>query len=44
VCSSEDEILAEVAGHAAADHGMSQVPPEVVAQVRAHITTVAGDH
>ena len=35
---TEDEILARVAEHARVDHGMDTVPPEVVAQVRAHIT------
>jgi predicted small metal-binding protein len=36
---TEDEILASVAEHAAADHGMSTVPDEVVAAVRAKIIT-----
>jgi predicted small metal-binding protein len=35
---TEDEILARVAEHARVDHDMETVPPEVVAQVRAHIT------
>ena len=34
VCSSEDEILAEVAAHAAAAHGIAEVPAELVEQVR----------
>jgi predicted small metal-binding protein len=33
----EDAILRQVAHHAAHDHGMDQVPPEVVQQVRDHI-------
>lgn len=33
----EGEILAQVAKHAAADHGMTDVPPEVVEQVRSKI-------
>ena len=35
---SEQEILSQVAEHARADHGMDDVPPEVVEQVRANIT------
>ena len=34
---TDDEILADVAVHAAAVHGMSSVPDEVVAQVRSLI-------
>ena len=30
----EDAILQQVAKHAAEDHGMNAVPPEVVQQVR----------
>ena len=41
VCSSEDEILFEVAEHARAVHGLTAVPPELVGAVRAAITTVA---
>ena len=37
---TEDEILREVAAHAAADHGMTEVPGEVVDAVRAKIVTV----
>jgi predicted small metal-binding protein len=37
---SENGILEQVAKHAAADHGMTEVPPEVVAQVRANIHEV----
>ena len=36
---SEEELLRQVAEHARADHKMSEVPPEVVAQVRANIET-----
>lgn len=39
VCSTEDEVLFEVARHAAAAHGLSDVPPEVVSAVRAAIVT-----
>lgn len=35
--ASEDEILAAVAAHARADHGMVDVSAELVATVRAHI-------
>ncbi len=30
-------ILDQVAGHAAADHGLTDIGPELVAAVRAHI-------
>jgi predicted small metal-binding protein len=35
--SSEDQILAEVAEHARVDHGITEVSPELLGQVRAHI-------
>lgn len=35
---SEEAILSQVAEHAQKDHGMAEVPPEVVQQVRANIT------
>ena len=38
---SEEEILAQVAEHAREDHQMSEVPDEVVAQVRSLIRPVA---
>ena len=41
VCSTDDEILAQVAAHAASQHGMVEVPPELVAAVRSHIVTVS---
>ncbi|MCG7285478.1 DUF1059 domain-containing protein [Cellulomonas sp. ACRRI] len=31
---TEDEILAEVARHAQADHGLTEVPAELVERVR----------
>ena len=34
---TEDEILQQVGAHAQADHGMDDVPDEVVAQVRENI-------
>jgi predicted small metal-binding protein len=34
----EDEVLAAAAQHAADAHGMTEVPPEVVAAIRAGIT------
>jgi predicted small metal-binding protein len=37
---TEEQILTEVAEHARVDHGITEVTPELVAQVRAHITTV----
>jgi predicted small metal-binding protein len=39
VCSSEEELLAEVAQHARADHDMAEVPAEVVDAVRENIKT-----
>jgi len=38
---TEDEILGQVAEHAARDHGMDSVPPDVVAQVRINISDQA---
>jgi len=38
---SEDDILGQVAVHAREDHGMDEVPAEVVAQVRENIVEVA---
>jgi predicted small metal-binding protein len=35
--ASEEEILAQVAEHARVDHGIDEVTPELVAQVRANI-------
>ena len=35
---SEQDILAAVAGHAAADHGLSVLPAGLVEQVRSAIT------
>ena len=35
---TEDEVVAAAAEHAAAAHGMSDVPDEVVAAIRAGIT------
>lgn len=37
---SEEQILVQVADHARNEHGMSQVPPEVVQQVRSRIHDV----
>jgi predicted small metal-binding protein len=37
VCSTDDEILAQVAQHARSEHGMENVPADVVDAVRAHI-------
>jgi predicted small metal-binding protein len=35
---SEDEILQQVAAHARDEHGMDEVPPEVVDDIRARIS------
>ena len=37
---TEGDIFAQVAGHAAADHGITDVTPEVVQAVRASIATI----
>jgi predicted small metal-binding protein len=41
VCSTDEEILAAVAEHAAGAHGITEVPAELVEQVRGHILAVA---
>jgi predicted small metal-binding protein len=41
LCSSEDELLAEVAAHARQDHGITEVPAELVDQIRSKILIVA---
>lgn len=38
---TEEELLAAVAQHATVDHGMAEVTPELVDQVRSRILTVA---
>ena len=40
VCSTEDEILAQVASHATSDHGLAEVSADLVAAVRANIVSV----
>lgn len=37
--ASEDEVLERVGAHAAADHGITEVSPEVLDAVRAAIRT-----
>lgn len=41
VCSSEDEVLANVARHAGEVHGLTEVPAELVASVRSAIVSLA---
>jgi predicted small metal-binding protein len=36
--ATEDDVLSAAAAHAAEAHGMSDVPPEVVAAIKAGIT------
>jgi predicted small metal-binding protein len=36
--ADEDGILTQVAAHAARDHGLAEVPPALVEQVRSRIT------
>ncbi len=40
VCSTDDEILTQVAQHAARAHGLTTVPESVVAAVRASIVSL----
>lgn len=40
VCETDDDVLAAVAAHAVADHGIVEVPSELVDAVRRHIVTV----
>jgi predicted small metal-binding protein len=35
---SESEILGQIGDHARDEHGMNEVPPEVVDEIRANIT------
>ena len=35
---TDDEVLEQIATHAREDHGMDEVPPEVVDQIRASIS------
>lgn len=39
--SDRDQLLASVAGHAAADHGITDITPEVFAAVESRILVVA---
>ena len=36
-CATEELVLEQVAAHAADAHGLTEVPPELAEQVRAHI-------
>jgi predicted small metal-binding protein len=38
--TSEGDIFAQVAGHAAADHGITDITTDVVQAVRARIATI----
>lgn len=40
VCSTDDEILTQVAQHAARAHGLTTVPESVVSAVRANIVSI----
>jgi predicted small metal-binding protein len=40
VCSTEDDILSQVAAHAANDHGLVEISAELVSAVRANIISV----
>ena len=41
VCSSDDEILAQVGAHAAAVHGLTTVPDSLIQSVRGAIQPVS---
>lgn len=41
LCSTEDEVLAKVAAHAHHDHGLTEIPQELVDAVRSKIVSVA---
>lgn len=41
VCSTDDEILAQVAAHAASAHGLNEITPELVGAVRSNIVVAA---
>lgn len=41
VCSSEDEVLREVAAHARSAHGLTVLSNDLVAAVRAAVVTVS---
>ncbi|NHC15309.1 DUF1059 domain-containing protein [Motilibacter deserti] len=36
----EGALFTAIAAHAAKDHGLSEIPAELVAQVRRHVVTV----
>lgn len=40
VCNTDEEILFQVAQHAAGAHGLTEVSPELVQSVRSAIVTV----
>jgi predicted small metal-binding protein len=37
--ATEEELIAQVAAHAARDHGVTEITPELAAQVKAAIRT-----
>lgn len=41
VCSTEDDMLREVAAHARSVHGLVEVPEELVVQIRSSMTLVS---
>ena len=36
----ESGLFAKIAAHAAADHGLTEIPAELVVQVQRHVVTV----
>lgn len=40
VCATEEELFAEIAQHAEKAHGLTNIPPELVEQVRENIVEV----
>ena len=41
VCSTDDEILVQVGAHAAAAHGLTTIPDELIQSVRGNIQPVS---
>jgi predicted small metal-binding protein len=40
-CSTEEQLLAHIIEHARVDHGLVELPDELVAEVKARILTLA---
>lgn len=40
VCDTEEELFERIAAHASSDHGITEIPDELVVEVRSRIVTV----